>query len=187
MATAADNGPNRPHALLPRRAQHQLEKTELLDVMSAVDRRDRAAEAEAKTEHDQTREESRNKTLEQIQELRIDLHAQIDVRGVRVVALVASAGIAHWKRNVACLTHLPPSRAQELERDFENAHLNYLQNTEQRTQDFKHLTRSDQESHRVIKNNVRKIERLQRQRAQLIAKINQNKRECEERCVCGGL
>lgn len=74
-----------------RTAQHQLEKTELMDVMSAVDRRDRSAEAEAKTEHDQTREESRNKTLEQIQELRIDLHAQIDVRGAGLRAWPSSS------------------------------------------------------------------------------------------------
>jgi len=127
--------------------QHQLEKSELLDIMAAVDAREKAHEAETKTEHDQIREESRNKTLEQIQELRIDLHTTID----------------------------------ELERHFESAHLNYLQNTDQRTQDFKNLTRMDKESHRLIRRNVKKIEKLQKSRASWIAKINQNKKECEER------
>ena len=41
-------------------------------------------------------------------------------------------------------------KIEELERRFENAHMNYLQNTDKRTQDFKYLTRKDQELRKDI-------------------------------------
>lgn len=56
-------------------------------------------DAEARQEHEQLREEIRNKNLEEINVLRITLDTQIE----------------------------------ELEQHFETAHINYLQNTDQRT------------------------------------------------------
>ena len=52
------------------------------------------------------------------------------------------------------------SQIEELERHFESAHLNYLQNTDQRTQDFKYLTTQDQTLSKDIEIKLLKIERL---------------------------
>ena len=50
-----------------------MEKNELLDIMQAVDAEERNREAESKQEHEQLREEIRNKNLEDINVLRITL------------------------------------------------------------------------------------------------------------------
>mmetsp|Transcript_18533 Transcript_18533/g.43684 ORF Transcript_18533/g.43684 Transcript_18533/m.43684 type:complete len:535 (+) Transcript_18533:360-1964(+) len=70
---------------------------------------------------------------------------------------------------------------EDLERNFETAHLNYLQNTDQRTQDFKRLTQKDQELTAMIDIKIRKIDRLQVSLSHWRTKINTNNRECEER------
>jgi len=89
--------------------QHQNETNQLHDIMTAVDIDEKERETDAKHEHEQLREEIRNKNLEDINVLRITLESQIE----------------------------------DLEKHFEHAHLNYLQNTDQRTQDFKYLTTQD--------------------------------------------
>uniref|UniRef100_A0A7S2RYX4 Dynein regulatory complex subunit 2 n=1 Tax=Mucochytrium quahogii TaxID=96639 RepID=A0A7S2RYX4_9STRA len=127
--------------------QHQFEKKELLDIIAAVGAEEQDREAEARQEHEQTREEIRNKNLEDINVLRITLESTIE----------------------------------ELERHFESAHLNYLQNTDQRTQDFKFLTRKDQELSKEIEVKIRKIERLQTSLSHWRTKIAQNTKECEDR------
>ena len=127
--------------------QHASEKTELLDVMSAVETEERYRETEQRHEHEQTREEIRNRNTEEINALRITLESQIE----------------------------------ELERHFESAHLNYLQNTDQRTQDFKFLTTQDQTLSRDIEVKILKIERLQQNLAYWRSKIGQNNRECMKR------
>lgn len=128
-------------------AQHALEKSELVRIMHAVEQQEREREAEARQEHEQLREEIRNKNLEDINVLRITLDSSIE----------------------------------ELEQHFEVAHLNYLQNTDQRTQDFKYLTAKDQDLSRDIELKIRKIERLQASIAHWRAKIAQNVKECSER------
>jgi len=70
---------------------------------------------------------------------------------------------------------------EELEQHFEAAHLNYLQNTDQRTADFKHLTSKDQELSKEIEVKMRKIERLQASSLHWRTKIAQNVKECHER------
>ncbi|KDO24183.1 hypothetical protein SPRG_10611 [Saprolegnia parasitica CBS 223.65] len=127
--------------------QHHLEKNELLNIMRAVEAQEKEREAEAKQEHEQLREEIRNKNLEDINVLRITLDSNIE----------------------------------ELEQHFETAHLNYLQNTDQRTQDFKYLTAKDQELSKDIEIKIRKIERLQANLTHWRTKIAQNVRECNER------
>lgn len=128
-------------------AQHALEKNELLRIMRAVEQQEKEREAETRQEHEQLREEIRNKNLEDINVLRITLDSNIE----------------------------------ELEQHFETAHLNYLQNTDQRTQDFKYLTAKDQDLSRDIELKIRKIERLQASIAHWRAKIAQNVKECSER------
>lgn len=70
---------------------------------------------------------------------------------------------------------------EDLERNFETAHLNYLQNTDQRTQDFKNLTQRDQTLTAEIDVKIRKIDRLQASLSHWRTKISQNNKECEER------
>jgi hypothetical protein len=58
--------------------QHAREKAELLSVMQAVDGQETEREAEDKQEHEQLREEIRNKNLEDINVLRITLDSLIE-------------------------------------------------------------------------------------------------------------
>ena len=70
---------------------------------------------------------------------------------------------------------------EELERHFDAAHANYMATTEQRTQDFKHLTIKDQQSAKTIEMQMRKLQRLQDSLAHWKTKLASNGRECEER------
>ena len=70
---------------------------------------------------------------------------------------------------------------EELEKHFENAHMQYLRSTDRQTEEFKKLTRTDLEQSKQIEHKIRRIERLQSARNQWLAKINQNTRECKER------
>ncbi len=49
----------------------------------------------------------------------------------------------------------------DLENHFESAHLNYLQNTDQRTQEFKKLTSIDKNSSKESAVKARKIARIE--------------------------
>jgi len=126
---------------------HQREKQELLDIIATVDRDEGEREAELRQEFDQSREEIRNKNLEDINVLRITLEGIID----------------------------------NLETSFEQSHMNYLQATDKRTQEFKFLSRKDQELGREIRQKIRKIERLINSRNHWLTKIKQNEKECKER------
>ena len=53
------------------------------------------------------------------------------------------------------------AQIEELESQFEGAHLNYLQQTAQRTHDFKELTQNDQRLSSDIEILRRKIDNLQ--------------------------
>ncbi|CAM9440632.1 unnamed protein product [Ectocarpus sp. 8 AP-2014] len=127
--------------------QHTAEVQELSDIIAAVETQEEEREADAKQEHEQQREEIRNKNLEEINVLRITLDTQIE----------------------------------DLEQHFETAHINYLQNTDQRTTDFKYLTSKDQELSREIEVKIRKIERLQSSLQHWRTKIAQNVKENAER------
>eukprot|EP00322_Chrysochromulina_rotalis_P001243 CAMPEP_0115869394 /NCGR_PEP_ID=MMETSP0287-20121206/21788_1 /TAXON_ID=412157 /ORGANISM="Chrysochromulina rotalis, Strain UIO044" /LENGTH=526 /DNA_ID=CAMNT_0003324083 /DNA_START=55 /DNA_END=1638 /DNA_ORIENTATION=- len=70
---------------------------------------------------------------------------------------------------------------EELERHFDSAHANYMATTEQRTQDFKQLTRNDQKSARTIETQIRRLQRLQDQIAHWKQKLGTNAKKCEER------
>lgn len=73
------------------------------------------------------------------------------------------------------------AQIEELEQHFETAHLNYLQQTAQRTHDFKELTQNDQRLSRDIDMRRKKIDNLQTTIQQWRAKIRQLGRETEER------
>lgn len=73
------------------------------------------------------------------------------------------------------------AQIEELEQHFETAHLNYLQQTAQRTHDFKELTQNDQRLSHEIEVKKKKIDNLQTTIQQWRAKIRQLNRETEER------
>ncbi|KAF1787746.1 hypothetical protein GQ600_24485 [Phytophthora cactorum] len=58
--------------------QHTMERNELQRIMQAVDQQEKEREADAKQEHEQLREEIRNKNLEDINVLRITLDSSIE-------------------------------------------------------------------------------------------------------------
>ena len=73
------------------------------------------------------------------------------------------------------------TQIEDLEQHFETAHWNYLHNTDQRTTDFKNLTRKDQELSKEIEQKIRKIDRLQSSLQHWRMKISQNVKECAQR------
>jgi len=123
------------------------EKHELKMIIEAIDEEEDGRDAEARHAFEQLREEIRNRSLEDINMLRISLDAQIE----------------------------------ELENHFETAHLNYLQQTAQRTHDFKELTQTDQRLSKDIEVKRKKIDALQTNIQQWRAKTRQLARETEER------
>jgi len=123
------------------------EKHELRMIIETIGDEETEKEAEAKHAFEQLREEIRNRSLEDINMLRISLDAQIE----------------------------------ELENHFETAHLNYLQQTAQRTHDFKELTQTDQRLSKDIEVKRKKIDALQTNIQQWRAKTRQLSRETEER------
>lgn len=127
--------------------QHTKERSELLDIMAAVESDEAEKEQETRHEYEQTREMIRNKNLEDIHVLQSFLDNNIE----------------------------------DLEKNFETAHLNYLQSTDQRTQDFKYLTHKDHQYSDDIKIKIRKIDRLQASLQHWRRKISSNNQECSER------
>jgi hypothetical protein len=73
------------------------------------------------------------------------------------------------------------AQIEELEQNFETAHLNYLQQTAQRTHDFKELTHNDQRLSAEIDQRRKKIDALQTNIQQWRAKIRTLSRDTEER------
>ena len=123
------------------------EKHELNMVIECIEEEEEGKDIEARHNFEQLREEIRNRSLEEINMLRISLDAQIE----------------------------------ELENHFETAHLNYLQQTAQRTHDFKELTQTDQRLSKDIEVKRKKIDVLQTSIQQWRAKTRQLARETEER------
>ncbi len=75
------------------------------------------------------------------------------------------------------------NQIEELERAFESAHLAYLANTDQRTQEFKDLTQADQTLSSDIDIKVKKIDKLQSSLQYWKAKLAADTKEAEERFV----
>mmetsp|Transcript_20560 Transcript_20560/g.18702 ORF Transcript_20560/g.18702 Transcript_20560/m.18702 type:complete len:337 (+) Transcript_20560:44-1054(+) len=73
------------------------------------------------------------------------------------------------------------TQIEDLEQQFELAHLNYLQQTAQRTHDFKELTKNDQNLSQEIELRRKKIDNLQTSIQHWRSKIRQLNRETEER------
>ena len=85
------------------------------------------------------------------------------------------------QENINNLRVMLENQIEELEKHFRLAHYNYLQNTDQHTQDFKYLTAQDQTLSKDIEIQILKIERLQQTLSHWRAKINTNNKECTKR------
>lgn len=128
-------------------AQHLGETKEMNGIIQAVEQTEAARSADAKQAHETEREEIRNKNLEGINELRINLENKIE----------------------------------DLEKQFDDAHKNYVENTEQANKHFKELQREDKKLSKIIDTKKRKIERMQANLAYWKKKIEQNYKECVAR------
>jgi hypothetical protein len=69
----------------------------------------------------------------------------------------------------------------DLEAQFDEAHAQYMENTEKKTKEFKALTERDKEYSEEIDRQVRQIDRLQTLLTYWRKKMSQNERECGER------
>lgn len=58
--------------------QHRLEQKELFDIMTAVEEEEKQKDEESKTNHEGFREETRNKMVEEINILRVQLNTKTD-------------------------------------------------------------------------------------------------------------
>jgi DNA repair exonuclease SbcCD ATPase subunit len=123
------------------------ETKEMNGIIQAVEQTEAARSADAKQAHETEREEIRNKNLEGINELRINLENKIE----------------------------------DLEKQFDDAHKNYVENTEQANKHFKELQREDKKLSKIIDTKKRKIERMQGNLAYWKKKIEQNYKECVAR------
>jgi len=110
-------------------AQHQRESEELRNVIKKVEADEAEKIAETKQAHETEREEIRNKNLESINELRIQLENKIE----------------------------------DLERQFDEAHANYIENTSAANDNFKRLKAEDAQLSLHIFEKKKKIARLQAQ------------------------
>lgn len=128
-------------------AQHARETKEMKGIISAVEGTEAAKIADAKQAHETEREEIRNKNLEGINELRINLENKIE----------------------------------DLEKQFDDAHTNYVENTENANKTFKDLQRDDKNHSREIDKQKRQIERMQENLKYWKKKIEQNYKECVAR------
>lgn len=108
-------------------SQHALETKEMKGIISAVEAQEAERIGEAKQSHETEREEIRNKNLEGINELRINLENKID----------------------------------DLEKQFDDAHKNYVDNTDTANKHFKELQLADKQLSKIIDLKKRKIERMQ--------------------------
>lgn len=128
-------------------SQHILEMKEMKNVIHAVDHEESERINEAKQLHETEREEIRNKNLESINELRINLENKIE----------------------------------DLERQFDEAHTAYVENTSTANENFKKLKQEDANLSLHIFEKKKKIIRLQNNLISWRKKLEYNQKECSLR------
>lgn len=127
--------------------KHARETREMNGIIAAVEKEEAERIAESKQAHETEREEIRNKNLEGINELRINLENKIE----------------------------------DLEKQFNDAHQSYVDNTDQANKHFKELQAADKKLSRRINLKKRKIERFVANLQYWKKKIDQHQRECVPR------
>lgn len=73
------------------------------------------------------------------------------------------------------------NKIEELEKQFDDAHQNYVENTDSANKHFKELQKEDKKLSKIIDTQKRKIERMQANLVYWKKKIEGNAQECEER------
>lgn len=143
----------------------------------------RELEADFNAERDQIREQH----AREVQELR-DVMAEVDQLEAEQEAEFRTEHEQNREENknkniedINMLRLTLDQHIEDLELSFEQAHLQYLQNTDQRTQEFKYLREQDAQQSRQIEQKIRRIEGLQARLAHWRAKVAQNVRENAER------
>ncbi len=126
---------------------HERMKRELGAIIKAVQAGKHTAQESAKTTHETTREEIKNKNLEVINELRINLETKID----------------------------------ELEKEFDTAHIAYIEKTKDKNREFKRLQASDRQMTQENRRRKRKIVKLESQLKHVKSEIEMNRKACTSR------
>lgn len=127
--------------------QNAREVKEMQSIIRAVEDSEQARISATRQDHEMNREHIRNKNLESINELRINLENKIE----------------------------------DLEKQFDEAHQNYAENTDQATKIFKQLQKDDRELSKDIDQKKRDIERMQANLLSWKKKIEHNYKECVAR------
>ena len=127
--------------------RHETETAELRGIIAAVEADDRKRADEARQAHETEREEIRNKNLEDINMLRINLENKIE----------------------------------DLAKQFDTAHQQYVDHTDQANKHFKKLVKKDKTLNKQIDSQKHKIEKLQARLSSWKKTIEQNEKECRAR------
>lgn len=127
--------------------RHEVETAELRGIISAVEADDRKRADDARQAHETEREEIRNKNLEDINMLRINLENKIE----------------------------------DLAKQFDTAHQQYVDHTDQANKHFKKLVKKDKTLNKQIDSQKHKIEKLQARLSSWKKTIEQNEKECRAR------
>lgn len=128
-------------------SQHTRESKELNGIIAAVEEEEKKKVEDAKQAHETEREEIRNKNLEDINMLRINLENKIE----------------------------------DLERQFDEAHQQYVEQTDQANRHFKKLVKKDRVLNKQIELQKHKIERFQAKLSSWRKITVQNESECKAR------
>ena len=123
------------------------EQKQMRSIIRAVEDQEAARISATRQDHEMNREHIRNKNLESINELRINLENKIE----------------------------------DLEKQFDDAHQNYVENTDQANKDFKLLQKADRDLSKKIDSKKRMIERMQANLLYWKKKIEHNQKECVAR------
>lgn len=127
--------------------RHETETAELHGIIAAVEADDRRRADDARQAHETEREEIRNKNLEDINMLRINLENKIE----------------------------------DLAKQFDTAHQQYVDHTDQANKHFKKLVKKDKTLNKQIDSQKHKIEKLQARLSSWKKTIEQNEKECRAR------
>jgi dynein regulatory complex subunit 2 len=128
-------------------ATHTRETNALRRIIHAVESEERTRAEEAKHTHETEREEIRNKNLEDINMLRINLENKIE----------------------------------DLERQFDEAHQRYVDQTDQANRNFKRLVKKDRQLNKQIDVQKQRIHRLQAKLSSWKKTMSQTETECKAR------
>jgi len=126
---------------------HRQERRELKDMIDTIEEEENNKLNEMKEAYDSSREETKNKNVEDLESMKHDLIKKIE----------------------------------DLDKEFEVSFNKYVADTETKADGYKLLLEKNGVSAETINTSQREINRLKEQTSFLTLKIQQNKKECEDR------